>query len=153
MRLNEFLASDLHTSSQSDKEMEGGIHLDVVVGDGSSILKLLPFKDKSLRIDVNSQSFVNLGFDAVDCVKWLHSKGDGQPGQSFHLDLNLRRASFGTVDLLEVGTFGNVIICKLPFIEQRLTDKEQWQIIARHSLLFHDLFLETLNCGVWLDLD
>ena len=97
--------------------MEGGIHLDVVVGDGSSILKLFTCEDKSKCENLISQPFVNLGLHAVDCVKWLHSKGDGQPGQSFHLDLNLRRASFGTVDLLEVGTFAKIVVFKLPFIQ------------------------------------
>merc|ERR1712151_1060299 len=44
------LDEDLHTTSESKDEMEGGLLLDVVVGEGSSILELLTGEDKSLLI-------------------------------------------------------------------------------------------------------
>ncbi len=40
---------DLHSSSQTEYQMEGGLLLDVVVAQGSSILELLSGKDKSIR--------------------------------------------------------------------------------------------------------
>ena len=92
--------------------MEGGILLDVVVGDGSSILKLSSCRDKSLGDSLNSKPFINLGFDGTDGVRWLDSEGDGLPGQSFHLDLNLRRASFHIEDLLDVAALAKVVVLK-----------------------------------------
>merc|ERR1712110_360236 len=44
----EGLNEDLHTTSQSENEMESGLLLDIVVGEGSSILELLTGEDKSL---------------------------------------------------------------------------------------------------------
>merc|ERR1711923_412551 len=41
------LDEDLHTSSQSENKMESTFLLDVVVREGSSILKLLSSKDQS----------------------------------------------------------------------------------------------------------
>ena len=46
----EGLDEDLHTTSESEDEMESGLFLDVVVGEGSSILKLLSSEDESLLI-------------------------------------------------------------------------------------------------------
>merc|ERR1712139_282261 len=44
------LDEDLHTTSESEHEMESGFLLDVVVGKGSAILELLTGEDKSLLI-------------------------------------------------------------------------------------------------------
>merc|ERR1719445_2437888 len=46
----EGLDEDLHTSPQSEDKMEGRLLLDVVVGEGSSVLELLSSKDQSLLI-------------------------------------------------------------------------------------------------------
>merc|ERR1712029_827173 len=41
------LDEDLHTSSQSENKMQSAFLLDVIVGEGSSILQLLSSKDQS----------------------------------------------------------------------------------------------------------
>merc|ERR1712134_15844 len=46
----ESLDEDLHTSSESQDEMKSGLLLDVVIGEGSAILKLLTSEDESLLI-------------------------------------------------------------------------------------------------------
>ena len=50
----EGLDEDLHTSPQSEHKMEGRLLLDVVVGEGSSVLELLSSKDQSLLIGWNA---------------------------------------------------------------------------------------------------
>ena len=47
---SESLDEDLHTSSQSQDKMEGGLLLNVVIWQSSAILKLLSSKDQSLLI-------------------------------------------------------------------------------------------------------
>ena len=47
---SEGLDEDLHTTSESEDEMEGGLLLDVVVGQGPAVLKLLAGKDQPLLI-------------------------------------------------------------------------------------------------------
>merc|ERR1711920_11512 len=44
------LDEDLHTSPESEHEMEGALLLDVVVGESSSVLQLLSSEDQSLLI-------------------------------------------------------------------------------------------------------
>merc|ERR1712112_811633 len=41
------LDEDLHTSSQSENQMQGAFFLDVVIGESSSVLELLSSKDQS----------------------------------------------------------------------------------------------------------
>ena len=88
---SESLDEDLHTSSESEDEMESGFLLDVVVGEGSSILELLTGEDKSLLVWWDSLLVLDLGLDILDGVRWLDLKSDGLTSKS--LDENLHFAS------------------------------------------------------------
>jgi len=85
---SEGLDEDLHTTSKSEDEMEGRLLLDVVVGKGSSILKLLTSEDKSLLIWRDTFLVLNLGLDVLDGVCWLDIKGDGLTGKGLDEDLH-----------------------------------------------------------------
>merc|ERR1712018_350779 len=54
------LDKDLHTSSQSENQVEGRLLLDVVVRESSSILQLLASKDQPLLIWGNAFLVLNL---------------------------------------------------------------------------------------------
>merc|ERR1719408_228466 len=84
---SEGLDEDLHTSSKSENEMESGFLLDVVVGEGSSILKLLSSEDESLLIWWNTFFILNFGFDVFNGVGRLYIKGNCLTGEG--LDKNL----------------------------------------------------------------
>jgi len=62
--------------------------LDVVVGESSSIFKLLSGEDESLLIWGNSFLILDLCFDVLNCVCWLDIKGDGLTGESLDEDLH-----------------------------------------------------------------
>ena len=51
--------------------------LDVVVGKGATVLKLLSGEDQSLLVRGNSFLVLDLGLDIVDGVGGLDLKGDG----------------------------------------------------------------------------
>merc|ERR1712159_325021 len=55
------LDEDLHTSSESEHQVEGGFLLDVVVGEGSAVFQLLPGKDESLLIGGDTLLVLDLG--------------------------------------------------------------------------------------------
>merc|ERR1712213_171609 len=74
---SESLDKDLHTSSQSENQMQGTLLLDVVVGEGSSIFQLLSSEDQSLLIWRNSFLVLDLGLDILNGVRWLNLQGDG----------------------------------------------------------------------------
>jgi len=85
----EGLDEDLHATTETKYEVEGGLLLDVVVGEGASVLELLPGEDETLLIGGDSLLVLDLGLDIVDGVGWLDVEGDGLAGEG--LDKNLRR--------------------------------------------------------------
>lgn len=68
--------------------MEGGLLLNVVVGEGSTILELLSGKDKTLLVRRNSLLILDLGFDIVDSVRRFDLKGDCLASKGLHKDLH-----------------------------------------------------------------
>ena len=82
------LDEDLHTTSESQDEMESGFLLDVVIRESSSILKLLSGEDESLLIWRNTFLVLDLGFNVLDGVCWFDIEGDGLTGQGLDEDLH-----------------------------------------------------------------
>merc|ERR1712051_515027 len=74
---SEGLDKDLHTSSESEHKMKSALLLDIVVREGSSILKLLASKDQPLLVGGNSLLVLDLGLDILNGVRWLNLQGDG----------------------------------------------------------------------------
>merc|ERR1711881_639007 len=60
------LHEDLHTTSQSQDEMEGGLLLDVVVAESAAVLELLTGGDKSLLIGRDTFLVLDLGLDVLN---------------------------------------------------------------------------------------
>jgi len=85
----EGLDEDLHTSSKSEDEMEGGLLLDVVVRKGSSILELLTGEDESLLIWWDTFLVLDLGLDVFDGICWLNIEGDGLSCEGLDENLHL----------------------------------------------------------------
>ena len=105
------LHEDLHTTSESEDEMESGFLLDVVVGEGSSILELLSSEDKSLRISLQALFVLDYLLNFLNGVSWLDLEGDGLSVQSYDKDLHHGvSSSFGRVHLVKNGEMLNVVI-------------------------------------------
>jgi len=56
--------------------MQGGLLLDVVIGESTSILELLACEDQALLVRGNALLVLDLALDIVDGVGGLHLKGD-----------------------------------------------------------------------------
>ena len=69
--------TDLHATTQTEDEMEGGFLLDVVVGQSAAVLELLASKDQALLVGRNALFVLDLGLDIVDGVRRLHLQSDG----------------------------------------------------------------------------
>ena len=74
------LNEDLHTSTKAEDEMQGRFFLDVVVGQGATILKLLAGEDQALLVWGNALLVLDLALDIVDSVRRLNLEGDGLSG-------------------------------------------------------------------------
>merc|ERR1719486_1519435 len=62
------LDEDLHTSPESEHEMESALLLDVVVGESSSVLQLLASEDQPLLIWGDSLLVLDLSLDVLNGV-------------------------------------------------------------------------------------
>jgi hypothetical protein len=60
--------------------VESRLLLNVVVGEGATILKLLAGEDQTLLVRRDALLVLNLGLDVVDGVAGLHLKGDSLAG-------------------------------------------------------------------------
>ena len=81
------LDEDLHSSTETEDQVESGLLLDVVVTQGTSVLKLLSGKDKTLLIRGDTFLVLDLGLDVVNGIGGLDIKGDSLPCEGFHEDL------------------------------------------------------------------
>merc|ERR1712036_144663 len=119
---------DLHTTSQSQDQMECRFFLDVVVTQGSSIFQLLSSKDKTLLIWRNSLFVLDFGFDIFDCVRSFNFKGDGFSCQCFDKDLHTTSQS---QDQMECRFFLDVVVTQGSSIFQLLSSKDETLLIWR----------------------
>jgi len=79
---------DLHTTSQSENQMESRFLLDIIVTEGSSILELLSSEDESLLIGWDTFLVLDLGLDIFNGVSWLNIKSDSLSSQGLDKDLH-----------------------------------------------------------------
>mmetsp|Transcript_1041 Transcript_1041/g.1806 ORF Transcript_1041/g.1806 Transcript_1041/m.1806 type:complete len:162 (-) Transcript_1041:6-491(-) len=75
------------TATKTEDEMEGGLLLDIVVGEGSAVLELLTGEDKTLLIRGDALLILDLGLYVVDGVGRLDIEGDSLAREG--LDENL----------------------------------------------------------------
>ena len=75
------LDEDLHTTTETEDEVESGFLLDVVVGEGTAVLKLLSGEDQALLVRRDTLLILNLGLDIIDGVGGLNLESDGLSGQ------------------------------------------------------------------------
>ena len=64
----EGLDKDLHSSTKTEDKVERRLLLDVVVGQGASILELLTSKDQALLVRGDTLLVLDLGLYVVDRV-------------------------------------------------------------------------------------
>ena len=83
------LNEDLHTSSESQDQMEGWFLLDIVVWQWSSVFKLLSSENESLLIWGYSFLVLDLALDSLDGIWGFNVESDGFSGEGFDKDLHL----------------------------------------------------------------
>merc|ERR1712203_327735 len=63
------LDKDLHSTSETQDQMQSGLLLNIVVGEGPAILELLASKDQPLLIWGDTLLVLDLGLDILDGVR------------------------------------------------------------------------------------
>ena len=91
MLASEGLNEDLHTTTESQNEVKGGVLLDRVVLHGVAVLQLLTSEDEALLVWWDTFLVLNLGLDILDPVSGLDLEGDVLASEGLNEDLHLRK--------------------------------------------------------------
>ena len=67
----------LEATTKTQHQVKSRLFLDVVVAEGTTILKLLASKDETLLVWWDAFLVLDLGLDVLDGVTGLHFEGDG----------------------------------------------------------------------------
>merc|ERR1719187_580928 len=139
---SEGLDENLHASSQPKHQVQSGLLLDVVIRKSSAVLKLFSCKDQPLLIRGNALLVLDLGFDVLNGIAWLHFKSDGFPGEGLDKDLH---ATAETKDKMKGGLLLDVVVGKGPAILKLLASKDETLLIRRNAFLVLNLGLDIFN--------
>jgi len=145
---SEGLDEDLHSTSESQDEMESGLLLDVVVGESSSILELLSSEDESLLIWRDTFLVLDLGLDILNGVCWLDIKGDGLTSEGLDEDLHTTSESEHE---MEGGLLLDVVVGEGSAVLELLSSEDESLLIWRDTFLILDLGLDILDGVSWLN--
>ena len=144
------LDEDLHTTSESQDEMESGLLLDVVVGESSSILKLLTGEDESLLVWWDTFLVLDLGLDILDGVSWLDIKGDGLTSEGLDEDLHTTSESEHE---MEGGLLLDVVVGEGSAVLELLSSEDESLLIRWDTFFVLDLSLDVFNGVCWFDIE
>lgn len=149
----------LHTTSETQDEMESGLLLDIVIGKSSAVFKLLSGENQSLLVRRDTLLVLDLGLDIVDGIARFDFKGNGFAGEGFDEDLHTASETEDEVKgrlLLNVCNdvskwYVPPLRCQLtvvgesPAIFKLLTSKDQSLLVRRDTLLVLDLGLDIVD--------
>ena len=123
-------------TSESQHEMQSWLFLDVVVRQGSAVLKLLSSENESLLIGWDAFLVLDLGLHVFDGVGWLNVEGDGLASQSLHEDLH---TSSQSEDQVESWLLLDVVIGEGSAVFQLLTSEDESLLIWGNTFFILDL--------------
>merc|ERR1711935_78909 len=136
------LNKNLHTTSQTEYQMQSGLLLDVVVREGTTILKLFASKDQPLLVWGNAFFILDFGLDILNGVRWLNLKGDGLACQG--LDKNLH-TSTKTENQMQSGLLLDVVVRESTAILKLFASKDQPLLVWGNAFLILDFGLDIFN--------
>ncbi|KFQ50650.1 hypothetical protein N333_09348, partial [Nestor notabilis] len=129
--------------------MEGGFLLDVVVGQGTTILQLLASKDQPLLVRGNAFFVLDLGLHILNGVTGLNLKSDGLASQGLHEDLH---ATSETQHKMEGGFLLDVVVRQGATIFKLFTSEDQPLLVRGNAFFVLDFCLHILNGVTGLNL-
>jgi len=75
-------------AAQAEHQVQSGLLLDVVVGEGATVVELLALEDKELLVRGNALLVLDLLLNRLDRVRVVDIEGDGLVGKSLDEDLH-----------------------------------------------------------------
>ena len=84
----EGLDEDLHSTAETEDQLECAFLLDVVIGEGAAVFKLLADEDKPLLVRGDFFLVLDFRLDIVDGVRAFDLENDGLSSQGLNKDLH-----------------------------------------------------------------
>ncbi len=75
-RTGQGLDKDLHSTTQTEDQVKGGLLLNVVIRERAAVLELLPGEDETLLVRGNAFLVLNFGLDVLDGIRRLDLERD-----------------------------------------------------------------------------
>jgi streptomycin 6-kinase len=130
------LDKDLHTTTETKDEVKGALLLNVVVGEGATIFKLLASENQALLVGRYSLLILDLLLDIVDGISRLNFEGDGFAGEGLYEDLH---TTSETKDEVKSALLLNVVVGESATVFELLAGEDESLLIRRNALLILDL--------------
>ena len=146
----DFDGTETHTATETEHQVEGGLLLDVVVGESSAVFKLLACEDEALLVWGDTFLVLDLGLDVLNGVTGLNIEGDGLAGQSLDEDLH---ATTQTEDQVKGGLLLDVVVGEGSAVFELLASEDKSLLIWGDTFLVLDLCLDVLNGVTGLNIE
>ena len=123
--------------------------MNVIVGESSTIFKLLSSEDKTLLVWRNTFFVLNLSLHIFNSISRLNFKSDCLTSEGLYEDLHTTSESKNQVE----GRFLlNIIVGESSAIFKLLSSKDKTLLVWRNTFFILDLSLDVFNSVCWLDL-
>ena len=130
--------------------MKGRLLLDIVIGEGATIFKLLAGEDQALLVGGDALLVLNLGLDVVDGVGGLDLEGNGLAREGLNEDLH---STAETEDQVEGRLLLDVIVREGTAVFELLASEDETLLVGRDAFLVLDLGLDIIDGVRGLDLE
>ena len=145
----EGLDEDLHSTTETEHQMESALLLDVVVREGPTVLKLFPGEDKPLLVWGNTFLVLDLRLHVVDGVGALNLQGDRLAGEGFHKNLH---PSTETEHQMKSALLLYVVVGEGSAVLELLSGEDKPLLVRGNTFLVLDLGLDVVDGVGALDL-
>merc|ERR550517_1659941 len=136
------VGGSLTTPTQAQNQMEGGLFLDVVVRQCTTIFKLLPGKNLALLVWGDALLVLDLGLDVVNGVRGFDIKSDGLACEGLDEDLH---ATAQAQNQMQRGLFLDVVVRQGAAILELLAGEDEALLVRGDAFLVLDLGLDVVD--------
>src|SRR5258708_7596406 len=131
-------------------KVQGTLLLNVVVREGTTVLKLFPCENQTLLVRRDALLILNLRLDIINRIRRLDLESNRRPGEGLDKDLH---ASAETKDEMKGRLLLDVIVRKSPTVFELLASKDEALLVRRNAFLVLDLRLDIVNSVGGLDFE
>merc|ERR1719401_3034031 len=124
------IALSRHATPEAEHQVKSALLLDVVVGQGAPIFKLLASENQALLIRRNAFLILDFGLNIINSVRGLNIKCDGLARKSLNEDLHAAAVAENQVEsalLLDIVVGQGTSVLKL------LSRKDQALLVGRDA--------------------